>query len=95
MINVKETLIKLFKLENMPEPEAENLTLRLAKLIFESVLTRALPTLNDVDFTKYEEIVDENQGPQILFDFLNGKVPGFEQMILEEAEKLHKKFQLK
>ncbi|MCE9585679.1 DUF5663 domain-containing protein [Candidatus Nomurabacteria bacterium] len=92
MTTIKETLIDLFKLDKMPENKSEQVLERLAKLVFQGVLLKALPILSEADLQEYEKIVDEKQNPEFLFHFLNEKVPNFENMIKEEAEILRAEF---
>lgn len=87
-MTIKQTLIELFELDKMEPGKAAETADRLAKLVFQAVLMRALPMLSEKDLGEYESIVDSNQGPEILFDFLSKKVPDFQKMITEEAETL-------
>ncbi len=92
MATIKQTLIDLFKLDQMEPEKAEKMTERLAGLVFQAVLMRALPMLSPADLEEYEKIVDSKMGPEALFTYLAEKVPGFENMVAEEAEILRREF---
>lgn len=85
-MNIKEKLINLFELDKMEPEKAIETIDRLAKLVFQGVLTRVLPTLSDADFDTYEKIVDSNEGGEKILSFLGGKVPDFDKIVEEEAE---------
>ncbi|MBP9715531.1 MAG: hypothetical protein KBD52_03535 [Candidatus Pacebacteria bacterium] len=85
---IKKNLVDLFELDKLPPEKSAEMLGRLSKLIFQSVLIRALPLLSEEDFTEYEKIVDANEGGDVLLKFLGEKVPDFENIILEEAETL-------
>jgi hypothetical protein len=85
---IKKNLVDLFELDKLPPEKSAEMLGRLSKLIFQSVLIRALPLLSEEDFAEYEKIVDANEGGDILLKFLGEKVPDFENIILEEAETL-------
>ncbi len=88
MATVKDNLIEMFELDKLPPEKALEMVERLSKLVFQAVLVRALPLLSEENLTEYEKIVDENQGGEVLFQFLGNKVPSFDKIIAEEAEAL-------
>jgi hypothetical protein len=90
MTTIKDTLIDLFELNKLEPAKAAEMVDRLAKLVFQAVLARTLPALSEADFDEYEKIVDSGRGGEVLFKFLNEKVPNFENIIKEEAELLRK-----
>ena len=88
MSTVKQTIVDLFELDKMTPEKAEEMVNRLGKLVFQAVLLRALPLLSEADMTEYEKITDSNENGETIFKFLNEKVPGFENIVKEEAEVL-------
>ncbi len=90
MATIKQTLIELFELDKMSPEKATETAERLAKLVMQAVLTRVLPMLSEENLQKYEDIIDTNQSPEILFDFLNSKVVNFQEILTEETESLHR-----
>ena len=91
MSTIKENLMDLFNLDKMPPEKAAETVDRLAKLIFQAVLVRVLPTLSEENLTEYERIVDsKEEGADVLFNFLREKVSDFDSIMAEESENLRK-----
>jgi hypothetical protein len=88
MSTIKENLFDLFQLDRMPPEKGVEMLDRLAKLVFQAVLVRVLPMLSEADLAEYEKIVGEENGGDVLFQFLTEKVPGFDKIVAEEAETL-------
>jgi hypothetical protein len=88
MSTIKKTIVDLFELDKMAPEKAAETAIRLAKLVFQAVLVRALPLLSEEDMTEYERIVDSQEGGEAIFKFLGEKIPGLENIIMEEAESL-------
>lgn len=82
---IKKDLFDLFELDKMPPEESTKMLDRLAKLVFQAVLIRALPLLSEEDFAKYEKMLDDKVEADVLFNFLTEKVPEFQKIITEEA----------
>jgi hypothetical protein len=88
MSKIKKTIVDLFELDKMAPEKAAEMANRLGKLIFQAVLVRVLPLLSEKDMSEYEKIVDSQEGGEVVFDFLDKKIPDFEKIIKEEAESL-------
>lgn len=89
MNSLKKDLFDLFQLDKMSPEKAEETLDRLAKLVFQSVLVRILPTFTKEQMEEYDRIVDskENNGDE-LFKFLRDNTENFDNIIKEEAENL-------
>lgn len=94
MATIKKTLMDLFELEKLPPEKAAEMVERMAKLVFQAVLVRVLPTLSEKYLAEYEKIADGKEGAEVLFQFFIEKVPNFEKMIAEEAEGLREELAL-
>ena len=81
---IKKDLFDLFELDKMPPEKGIEMLDRLAKLVFQAVLVRALPLLSEEDLSEYEKIVASDDGGDVLFKFLSEKVPEFNKIITEE-----------
>jgi len=90
MSTLQENLIDLFELDKMEPAKAAEMVERLAKLIFQGVLTQTLPLLEESDLDEYEKIVDGGQSGPVIFNFLKTKIPDFDKIVEEEAKALHK-----
>ena len=88
MATIKETIVTMFKLDQLPPDKMMEMVERLGKLVFQSVLVRSLPLLSEEELVEYEKIVDEKKGGEVLFAFLKDKIPDFEKIISEESELL-------
>ena len=88
MSTIKKTIVDLFELDKMEPEKAAEMVERLGRMIFQAVLVRVLPVLNEKDMTEYEKIVDSQEGGDAVFKFLGEKIPDFEKIIMEEAESL-------
>lgn len=85
---VRQDIISLFEIDKMPEDKQEEMINRIGQLIFQSVLMRVLPTLNETDLKEYENMLDSgNVDPAKLFEFFMEKEPDFFDIIREESEK--------
>ena len=95
MNTIKKDLFDLFQIDKMPPEKGEEMLNRLANLVFQAVLVRALPLLSEEDLAKYEEIVNGSEGGDVLFNFLTEKVPEFNKIITEEVGALRRETEVK
>lgn len=82
---VREDIITLFNIKELPEDKQEETINRIGTIIFQNVLMRTLPMLNEEDLAKYEELLEKNSSPEDLMDFFGEKVPNFLEIIKEES----------
>lgn len=87
---VQESIIAMFGIDKLPEDRQEEITARIGEIIFQAVLIRILPLLEEEDLKKYEKLIDTKVPPEELMDFFFEIVPGFLDIIFEEAENLRK-----
>jgi len=90
MNTIKKNLFDLFEIDKMPPEKGIEMLDRIATLVFQAVLVRALPLLSEDDFVEYEKMVESNIEGDILLDFLSKKVPEFEKIVEEEARALQR-----
>lgn len=82
---VREDIITLFNIKDLPEDKQEETINRIGSIIFQNVLMRTLPMLPEEDLAKYEELLEKNSSPEDLMDFFGEKVPNFLEIIKEES----------
>ncbi len=82
---VREDIITLFNIKDLPEDKQEETINRIGTIIFQNVLMRTLPMLSEEDLAKYEELLEKNSSPEDLMDFFGEKVPNFLEIIKEES----------
>lgn len=89
-MNISENIVKVFDLDSLSDEKKVETVERLSKLIFQSVLMRALPLLNEKDLKDYESKIDNNENPVEVFNFLLEKIPDLDKMFEEEAMALQR-----
>jgi hypothetical protein len=82
---VREDIITLFKIKDLPEDKQEETINRIGSIIFQNVLMRTLPMLNEEDLAKYEELLEKNSSPEDLMDFFGDRIPTFLEIVKEES----------
>ena len=87
---IRDNIITLFEIDKLPEEKQEETISRIGKIIFQSVLVRVLPFLEEENLAQYEKLVEDGAGPDVLLDFFFEKVPSFLQIVAEEAENFKK-----
>ncbi|OGJ02835.1 hypothetical protein A3G06_00390 [Candidatus Nomurabacteria bacterium RIFCSPLOWO2_12_FULL_46_14] len=87
---IRKNIIELFEIEKLPEEKQEETIGRIGKIIFQAVLTRVLPFLEEKDLEQYDKLMDSNPSPEQVLDFLFDKVPNFLQIVAEETENFRK-----
>ncbi len=88
---IQKNIIEALELESLPPEEMVEILQRIGALIYQNVLMRAMENMKDKDQDEFEKILDDNAEPTEIFSFLKNKVPDFEKMIDEEAEKFKNK----
>ena len=80
---IQKNIIEILELDKLLPEEQEEFIIRTGAVIYQNVLMRAMETMS--------EKLDNNGSPQEIFGFLKDKVPDFEKIIAEEAEKFKNK----
>jgi hypothetical protein len=84
--SMREALIKTYNLQSLPVEEQDEMIQQIGGMIFQSVLLRVAPQLNETQQKELEMILDADGTPEQLLGYLNGAVPGFADIIKEEAD---------
>ena len=87
---IRTNIIELFGIDKLPEEQQEETIARIGKLIFQAVLIRILPLMEEADLAEYDKLVEGGVAPDALLDFFFEKVPGFLQIVAEESENFRK-----
>lgn len=82
---VREDIITLFNIKDLPEDKQEETINRIGTIIFQNVLMRTLPMLSEEDLAKYEELLEKNSSPEDLMDFFGDRIPTFLEIVKEES----------
>ncbi len=91
MTTIQQTISNTLQFGNLPPEEREEMVLRVGAVIYQNVMTRTIEILEEKDQNEFEKMLDQNGGPDEVFSFLKAKIPGFEEIIKEEAEKFRNK----
>lgn len=87
---IRQNIIDLFEIDKMPIDKQEEMIEKIGKIIFQSVLMRILPMMPPEDLEIYNKMMDDNESPEKVFDFLFEKIPNFFGIIAEESENFRK-----
>lgn len=87
---IRDNIITLFEIDKLPEDQQEETIARIGKIIFQSVLIRVLPLLQEEDLAQYEKLVESAASPDVLLDFFFDKVPSFLEIVAQESENFRK-----
>jgi len=87
---IRENIITMFEINKLPEDKQEETINRIGKIIFQSVLMRVLPLMEEEDLKEYEAMLDRGVSPDELMDFFFTKIPNFLMIVSEETENFRK-----
>lgn len=83
----KRNLIIDLGLDKLPAAQQTAALLSIGKIVFESVLLRALEVLSDAERKKFGKLIDEGAEDEVVFAFLKRGVPDIERIVSEEVER--------
>jgi len=89
-LEIKENIMTMFEFHKLPEEEQMEATNTLGKIIFQMVLIRVLPLMEEDHVSQYEVLIDGDVAPDELMDFFFDKVPNFLQVVTEETNSFHR-----
>ena len=87
---IRQNIITLFEIDKLPPEKQEETIARIGKIIFQSVLIRVLPLLEESEVEEYDKLIEGRAMPDAVLDFFFEKVPSFLDIIVEEAENFRK-----
>lgn len=87
---IRENIITMFGVDKMPEEKREEVINQIGKLIFQGVLIRVLPLLEEQDLKEYEKLVSMETTPDELMGFFIEKVPSFLEIVNDEVANFKK-----
>ncbi|MDQ3075738.1 MAG: hypothetical protein M3Q34_01270 [bacterium] len=82
---IRDNIIELFGIDKLPEEQQEETIAQIGKIIFQAVLVRVLPLLEDEEMAEYDKLLESSPSPDELLSFFFDKVPGFLEIIAEES----------
>jgi len=88
--DISKNIISLFEINKLPEEKQVETLNKIGEIIFQSVLLRILPLLDDKEIEEYNNLIEKKSSPDEIFEFLYEKVPSFSKIIMEETENFRK-----
>ena len=85
---INDNIIKTLGIDTLPEEQQKDAIERLGSLVYQEVMLRVLDIMSDEDKDSFEKLIETNPDPEIMFTFLNEKIPNLNEIIDEEAKKL-------
>ena len=87
--NLSKDLVEEWGLKSLPEEKQAEIVERIGRLIYQAVLVRSLDILSEKEQTELDLLLDEDATtPEEVLLFLKSKIPTFDQLIIEERDKL-------
>lgn len=85
---IENTIIQSLGLDALPANQRQEMLSRLAAVVYQEVVVRALTVMTDDDKEKFDQILSTSNDPEVLLAFLSEKLPNLKEVIEEEANKL-------
>lgn len=83
---IRESIIDLFEIKKLPEEKQEEMINKIGQIIFQGVLVRVLPAMEEKDQDEFNKMMDSGTEPDKVFEFFLTKVPDFMLIVADEAE---------
>ena len=87
---VRQNIINLFEINKLPEDKQEETISKIGNIIFQAVLIRVLPLLEEEDLAQYDKLIGSGAMPDEVLNFFFEKVPLFLEIVAEESENFRK-----
>ena len=86
---LSKDIIAEWGLQSLPEIKQIEMVDRIGRLLYQALLVRSLDILSDNEQTEFDKLLDlEKTTPEDVLFFLKSKIPTFDQMVIEERDKL-------
>ncbi len=87
---IKNDIVQILGIDSLPKEEQEEVYMQFGAIIYMEVMTRAMDILSEDDQNILDKLIQENPDPEVMFTFLAEKIPNLDEIVREEAEKVHK-----
>ena len=85
---INKNIVLTLGINNLPVEQQKEAMERLGAIVYQEVMLRVLDILTDEDKDEFEKLIEKNPEPESLFEFLSEKLPNFEEIVKEEAERI-------
>ena len=87
--NLSKDLLEEWGLKSLPEEKQKEIVERIGRLVYQAILVKSLDILSDKEQIELDLLLDEDiTTPEDVLVFLKSKIPTFDQLIMEERNKL-------
>jgi hypothetical protein len=81
-------IITILGIDKLPAEHQKEAMEKLGSIVYQETMLRALGMMTNTDRSEFEKLSETEPEPEILFNFLSGKIPTINAIIAEESEKL-------
>ena len=86
---LSKQIVDEWGLHSLPEMKQVEVVDRIGRMLYQAILVRSLDILSEKEQVELDLILDEDTTtPQDVLSFLNSKIPTFNQLRIEEINKL-------
>ena len=86
---LSQDVIQEWGLSSLPKEKQMEMVERIGRLVYQAILSRALDILSEKEQIEFDLLLDEDATtPQDVLAFLSSKISTFDQLVLEERQKL-------
>ena len=86
---INDNIITILGIDKLPIEQQKDTMEKLGAIVYQEVMLRVLEVMSDEEKNAFENIVSSNPDPETMFKYLAEKVPNIEEIVNEEAMKLH------
>ncbi len=87
---IRDVLVKTFRLDNMAEDEQTEILTKMSTIMFEGVLDRSIEFLNEDEKKELTKLFKKDASFEEVMDWLDLHVLEFESIYTEEAQKMQR-----
>jgi hypothetical protein len=85
---INKNIVLILGINTLPVEKQKEAMERLGAIVYQEVMLRVLDILTEEDKDEFEKLIEKDPNPEKLFEYLFDKLPNFEEIVKEEAEKL-------
>lgn len=79
-------LIQALGIQDLDAEKQQQILERTGAVIYQSIVTRAMEEMTDEQADEFEKMLEGEATPESVLAFFQANIPGFDQMIDEEAK---------
>lgn len=91
MEELRKKVIEMFDMGSLPEEKQNELIDKIAPLVYQASLIRAMEAMTDEEVDALEKMLNADAKPEEIFGYLESHVENFNTILSEEAHSLKEK----